>query len=807
MLAPSLARAERGIPGEWQLYNTYDYYFQETIDTPDRVYVLALAQINYDFSEWAKKHGHLFALDKKTGEFSDYNASNKLNGNEILDISYNPAKGYLLIIYDNYAIDFLYDDETVRNISTLSASGMSLSKNVNSVTFDSERNRVYLATDFGYMAIDDTTYQAVETNVFDRSVSGVAAVGDYLILGTKEGLFTAPYAGRHASFDLFTPVSGHNYAVKYVLPLTDNTFGVVADRNISLGTISADGSLAIEKKSTENVNYFSDNRDGYFMRRSGCAFQLDRQGGLTPVYIDKTSYGGSECGSWDMKDFYFPASRKGLVHITHNDNQTWEKEDLIVPNAPRVFIPFYITNSPKYGMLLGNGTFNRIFNWGSMNYTSIISTYKDGLWSQYGCMDLSDPGQRYAKESYGPVMDDSDPDYMWIGTLHNGLLRIDLRDNSMEIFAHPAHDAKSQPGFHAVFPTSVNWRAMCNVSAPSFDNDGNLWCIFNPSHAADESQPLYCWKAEDRRAGNVGGFKNVPVKGYGKHYDNFSIVAAKHADSKNLVYFVNTKDYFPPLYIFHHAGTIDDTSDDTLMCFSTFRDQDNTTISYTFVNAIYEDPATGLLWIGTDSGLFTVDPRQAMRDYKPGSGILSVNRIKVKGEVDYLLAGSSVMSIASDAQGRKWFGTMGNGLVATSADGSEILDRFTTQNSLLPSDEIYGVGCDPSTGAVWIGSNKQIAAYYCNATPAAGDLSHATAWPNPVRPGHQGVVTLRNVAPATPLCIADASGNLVKNLGQASEGMALWDLTDEQGNAVAPGLYYLTGSDLTKKTLKIQVVR
>lgn len=46
-LIPLVASAERPIPGDWKVFNTFDYYFKETVDTPDRVYILALGQIIY----------------------------------------------------------------------------------------------------------------------------------------------------------------------------------------------------------------------------------------------------------------------------------------------------------------------------------------------------------------------------------------------------------------------------------------------------------------------------------------------------------------------------------------------------------------------------------------------------------------------------------------------------------------------------------------------------------------------------------------------------------------------------------------
>lgn len=806
-LIPLFASAERPIPGDWKVFNTFDYYFKETVDTPGRVYMLALGQMIYSEAPWDKVHGQLFVLDKKSGEITGYNASNRLNGYDILDIAYNPAKGYLLIVYDDYSIDMLYDDDSAFAVPAVSSPTLGVSKNVNSVTFDPEGNRAYLATDFGYVTIDDNAHAIGEARVYDRPVNAIARVGDHLVLGSSDGLFTSPLGDRHTSFASFTPVEGYTSNVRFVLPLGENRFSIVEDRNITLGAFAPDGSLTMELKSTENPSYYADNKDGYFLWRKGCAFQLDRQGEVSPVYIDTTPYGDTECGSWDMKDFYFPVIRKGLASLTYLGNYSWASDErMFSPDAPQVFGVFSIDYSPEFGMILGNETCNRTYPSNYMNYSSLVSGYKEGHWSCYGRTASSSPMQNYVRETFGPVIDPLAPDYFWLGSYHNGLMRFSMRDHSLELFAHPSHSARNQAGFHAVFPTSVAWTAICIVTAPSFDRDGNLWCIFNPSHAADESQPLYCWKAADRLAGNVSAFRQVPVKGYVKHYENFALTAGKTPATKDFVLFANTKSYFAPLYVFHHAGTIDDTSDDTLLCFSSFVDQDRNAVSYTFFNMLYEDPATGYIWVGTDTGLFIVDPREALRQGSSATS-LNVRRVKLKNSSAYLLEGNNVMSVTSDSQGRKWFATNGAGAIVTTPDGSEIIDEFNTANSLLPSDNLYAVGYEPSANAVWFGGSKQTSVYYCDAKPLAGDLSKATAWPNPVRPEHQGFVTLRGLPPGTSVRIADTEGNLVKDLGSATDGIAVWDLTDAEGAAVSTGLYYLAGASLTDRQLKIQVIR
>lgn len=812
------ADAETALPGQWRIHNTFDSNFQETIDTPERVYLLALAQtVNADKQAWNQRHGQLFTLDKETCEIQGYNAANYLTGNEIIDIAYNPLRRYLLIIYDNYSIDLLYDDDSVRTIHGLASSTLNSSKTVNGVTFDSRAGRAYLATDFGYIVVDDSKYVIPESRIYNRKVNSIGRVGDWLVLGSDEGLFISPLSDRHTDFSSFTKVDGVTGAVSNVMPLTDNTFGLKGAAGLMTAAISGQGQVSLEPKDSYKYTDVIDNRDGYLLLRWGAAVQLNRDGSLATLYTDKVNEPQSKYGSWDFRTFYYPVSRRGIGKSVSDGGYKWDFAALYPVNAPQPTGVFSFDYSEATGMLAGNETHNRIYSFADyMNYPGLVSGYERGTWTPYGAGVSTDPKAQYMKATYGPVIDPVAPEYMWLGSRDAGLFRVDTRDNSIEMYSHPAHAAKGTQGFHAVFPTSPSWTDRCLVSAISFDGDGNLWCVFNPSHADPGEGPLYCWKAADRRAGNVSAFKEVPVKGYGSHYENFRMVATKSPSSRGFVAFAPASMYYQPLYLFYHAGSIDDTSDDRLSSYTTFQDQDGTAVSYTFINTLYEDPATGYIWVGTDAGVFYFNPNDAIRS--SNGNTLQVRRPKVARNdgtnlADYLLSGSDVMGIAADGAGRKWFATNGGGILVSSADGSRVIDQFTASNSLLPTDLVFSIAFDPDGNAVWIGGAKQTATYFCDATPAAEDYSEVLAFPNPVRPEYSGPVTIKGLMDDSLVKIVDASGSLVRELGISNGGMALWDLTDMSGREVSAGVYYVMSSTSTESqpsagnSTKILVIR
>ena len=182
----SVSRRAGSAGGQWRLHNTFSYYVESSADTRDRTYILALGQVyNPDHASWNEFTGQLYVYDKDSGELTGYNTSNYLNGNIVRKIAYNKDKGYLLIVYGDYKIDLLYDDDTVYSIPGLSSSSAASSKNVNSVSFYPAGNKAYLATDFGYLVVDDDKKVISESRIYGRRLDGMARVGDRLFASTS----------------------------------------------------------------------------------------------------------------------------------------------------------------------------------------------------------------------------------------------------------------------------------------------------------------------------------------------------------------------------------------------------------------------------------------------------------------------------------------------------------------------------------------------------------------------------------------------------------------------------------------------
>ena len=159
---------------------------------------------------------------------------------------------------------------------------------------------------------------------------------------------------------------------------------------------------------------------------------------------------------------------------------------------------------------------------------------------------------------------------------------------------------------------------------------------------------------------------------------------------------------------------------------------------------------------------------------------------------DYLLTGVTVHAIAVDGGNRKWLGTIGGGLYLVSADGSEILEHFTTADSPLLSDNIFSLAINEETGELMIGTDAGLCSYRTGVSRAMPTLSknQIKVYPNPVRPEFNGMVTISGLTDGADVKIVSAGSQLVAS-GTAVGGSFRWDVRDASGRRVGSGVYYV----------------
>ncbi len=802
-ILPHTAAAQSTAPGQWRLHNSFDCYIYKVIDTSSRVYILAQGQGYWDWAPgFTTIDSSLFVYDKNESTMEAYNSTNYIHGNSLKSMYYNRDKGYMLLIYSDYNIDILYDDDRCYNVPGLASAILTTGKDVNSVTFDSANNRAYVATAFGYLVIDDSKNVICESHVYNQSINSVARAGNRLIAATDDGLYVSSVkrTDNHASWSSFTKVTDGPSAAKFVEPLNDDKFMYVATYPY-VGSFDDAGNFTQEKQLyTSNVQDISESRDGYFLNTEWDCIIVKLDGtGKTITGTSNIRFNLVNCtqsyGSWAGEDIWQMVSRTGLYHKKY-ENGSWATQTLptfgeyATLNAPNVYRAFGFAPSSKYGMVASNSIYNDQFTSTSVDYRSLISTYMNNEWVNKSPVFSTSSLSNLLRATTEGTLDPENEDLLWMGSFGHGMISYNLSDLSIKIYTRSG-DNTSKSGVSAVFPVSSGWSAYCRVGVPKFDADGTLWAIHSSEWNGVSAPDLYCWTKEDRAANNVSNIKSINVEGFESNSHNrmLPLVASQN---KNLIVLASSS-YDPGFFLLNHKGTLDSSADDQVVHYTSLVDQDGNGVNAIYYYTFCEDPSTGKVWVGTSNGLFYFTPSEGL------SGDTHVNRVKIArndgtGLADYLLEGSPVYDIKIDGAGHKWFATLGNGVVETSADGSEILLQLTSDNSYLPSDNVYAIGFENDSNCVWLGTEYGIAQYYSDTAPAGDDYDSLVAYPNPVRPEYYGYLTIQGLMDGSLVKVLDASGGLVKELGRSEGGMMLWDLTNSTGVRVPTGVYYIAAS-------------
>lgn len=255
-------------------------------------------------------------------------------------------------------------------------------------------------------------------------------------------------------------------------------------------------------------------------------------------------------------------------------------------------------------------------------------------------------------------------------------------------------------------------------------------------------------------------------------------------DSRDLLWFCNDRFIEPALMCYQ-------PSTDAAVCYSTFINQDGTKIEGMYgVTDVAEDK-DGNIWVGTDVGPFVIDKDNIGKSAED----MVFTQVKVPRNdgtnyADYLLAGIHVTSIMVDNDGQKWIGTNGQGVYVISRDNMKEVHHFTTENSKLLSDIVGSIAMNPKTGEVFIGTENGLCSYMSGITGTIDTMNEddVYAYPNPVTPDYNGLITITGLTDNADVKILSSNGVLIAE-GKSSGRFFTWNGRDKNNERVASGVY------------------
>lgn len=758
----------QGAIGGWKIHPIFGSNPQKIIDTGNIVYYLA--------------NRNLFSYDKDNEETESYSRINKLNDVFISNIYYNTEKNYLVIAYENSNIDIITSDGSTINMPDIYNANIQGYKTINDITFAG--NRMYVATEFGYVVINDDKFEVTFSRIFNVNVMSVTATDDYLWLNTNDEstgsqLYYCRLSNPPISLENMEKSILHERA--YLLPAKGNSIYFTGGWLYYI-SITDTGTLSVRNIINYSTRVMQRSNNGYLqITNDGSRLHyFDMQGNVTKsVSIPAEMRDNTYFTSWSENDIW-ELSIDGIRNVQLEESGSMTiLSDYFKPNASSVDEPQNIlyNDGNRLIYVMSNGPSQMFSRYG---VNSSINTLSDGWWNDI--TPESAPTNNQAinagvlQDISSPVFHPDDADTYFVGSWYEGAYQI----KGSKVFAK--YDWTNSP---IEMNTAKDYRNVAAINALQFDAAHNLWMIEGTgivkamvlpySKLSNPNVTINDWITprislpsglDFRTVFFISPRNDIKIIGDGT-YNGGLIFIDDHGNPSSAS--INTRSYYPgDLY-----------------------DQDGLSYSWNYIYCLTED-ANGRIWMGTSNGVVEFSPGNAFNQN------FTINRIKVPRNdgtnyADYLLDGVGVTAIAVDGANRKWLGTMSNGIYLVSNDGTEILQHFSTDNSYLPSNQIYKICCDPNSNSIYIGTPAGVAEYYSDASPGQADFSGIYAYPNPVRPEYTGDIAITGLMDNTLVKIADVRGNVIKSI-QSIGGTAVWDGCNSNGERVKTGVYFVLAS-------------
>ncbi len=758
--------------GTWTRHNMFTgSKIQGIIDTDNCVYTVI--------------NNALMRFDKTTLETQPLSNDGRLSESLVDKIFYNHTDRYLLVTYLNSNIDLIDSLGQVTNLPILSNMVYPGDKTINDVTFGN--GRIYLSTSFGFVVVNGSTFEMEYYRNYGKSFRSMAITGQHIAALVGDTLYYCTKAHPETFSDFRPKVMVKNRQTNSAnKPVTISSafLHTLNDSSVLLRITSTNDSTYLkritfmEQDSVDVMQYatrLAATNPFTSLQSTPTGFLLN-VAATTKVYYTLSADGATFKAVNGKGNGIFsccPTGNGTLWGIGANglfDNATattYYKPD----NAITLILPYWAAYDHSNGNLYMTNTavgplLPKSADTGGAHAAALNAHVYDGTtWRYDGC--VWGPNSPAAKKNSGgwqPYFSRTEPNTYYVGTWFSGMVKVQ-NDTVVAVY--------DEDNSTIIAPKSY-YRC---VKGYGQDSQGNLWMVESTDRSISQEYIKVMVLPADKQSLNdnvtADDWYCYDMPGtYGSTSSTFNSFALGRGDVK-----VFTPGNWGSRnnYLVFWRGAID--SEQEFKIHDQFTDQDGNSFKNNYYVMLASD-STGLVWVAS-SALYYLDPSTAFDE------VLHVTR-PVTSSGEYVLDGVSVEHIDVDTQNRKWVSTKSDGIYLLSADGTEVLQHFTTSNSPLPSNTVFSSCPMGNTGHVMIMTSMGVVEY-----DEENEIIEATdgytVYPNPVRPDFTGLVTIQGVLSGQQVRVCDQQGNTVAEF--TASASATWDACDSNGERVETGRY------------------
>lgn len=704
--------------------------------------------------------------DFVTKDITTVTPVNGLSGERISALFYSETHNIIFIGYETGLIELILEDRSILKVVDI----------LNKPTVPPNIKKIN-----GFNQFDDKVYIAADYGVSTFNLTGME-FGDTYYIGWQGGFIKVYQTEVHEGYIYAV---GQNIVKRAQLSNPNlihySAWGTVSEQqflnidafNGALYTLSNGNQLyrfngvgfdPFYTFPQNNVNFFSD--ENYMTVVSNTqAYTFDVNMAVIntvtglPDYEYQLSYGLTYGNA-----VYLGTKDDGVLVVPFGSTTA----EQILPNGPLMNFPFSIDAAPgRLWVVYGDHTLT--YNPYPLNSRG-ASLFLNEKWINIPFEDLFE-----TRELSHVKINPYDPSQAFISSMIDGLLKI--KDSVPEILYN---NTNSTIEIQNPDPEGVGIR----ILGADFDRDGNLWFVQSMSNKS-----LYKMSSSGQIQGfDISSVINNPV-------NNEYALTKLTVERDGSVFFGTGQSgvigYNPALNKFRRIT----------------EDLGNGNLASNHVKSIATD-SRNQIWIGTFKGLRVLYNVSGFFD--EGANVDTQPIIIMENGIPQeLLYQQVIMDIEVDGANNKWVATATSGVFYFSPNGQETLLHFTKDNSPLPSNTILDIAIDPVSGEVFFATLNGLVSYRGSRTAPRENLQNLRAFPNPVRPGFNGNVTIDGLTDKANVKITDVNGNLVYE-EVSNGGSILWDTTAFGKYRVASGVYFImatTADAMETNIAKVMIIR
>lgn len=726
--------------------------------------------------------GALFSVDKEDLSVEFYNKQNGLSDNNINRIAYDNQSKQLLIIYKNGNIDLLSSGGII-NIPDLYNKQLGIDKEVYNVFY--YQDKAYLSCNFGILVVNIPKAEIADTyyiglNGADVKVLNVDIHDGYIYAISSNTLYKGKLSEPNlVNFEFWTTITNlpGSGELKKIASFAGKLYLIRGTKMY----VQGENNTWSDFKPELSIRNFLVSNNRFILFENGSKIYT-----LSPTlelsYID--NLGEYPDAAYDTNGTYWLAGNAaGIVSYKQNEGSQ-PTTNTYKPLGPATNIPWNMTFSgSKLFVVQGGRKGAQYFRPG------YVMMYENENWTNIDPQPISAITKQNVLDFMNVAVDPTDNSHFYVTSYGNGLF--EFKNNNFTTWYNYTNST-----IENIVPT-VPYDYM-RLDGAVYDKDGNLFMVNTGTEAAIKILM------------KDGKWEQLAYPG-ARQTTMGRLTISNQNPNQKWVYSVRSTT---GLLVFDDNGTIADQKDDQSVFKTAFQytETDNgqtklMSVTPGFISTLVQD-LNGVIWVGTDAGPFLFQNLSKIYDPEYTCSRVKIPRNDGTGRADYLLQNENIRSIAIDGANRKWLGTENSGVYLMSENGQQTIEHFTTENSPLLSNDVISIAIHPITGEVYFGTGNGIVSYQSNAVDGEQEYTNVHAYPNPVREGYKGIITITGLMKDSQVKITDLNGNLVCET-VSNGGIATWDGKDVHGRKVSTGIYLAicVSSDGGKSTItKIMII-